>query len=220
MKKLTVLLAALLMAGASATANNNLPFISFGAKVGVNVNKQKIDFSNISSNIDDIKNNAAGFNAGIVARLDFPVLPLYVQGELLYDFGKAKIPTLGSILGNKNETPSVVTHNFSVPVLLGAGIGSSSFVKLRANLGPVFNLVSTAKLSDIATTDDRKSMFTRQTVTWTAGIGVDIFKIMVDIRYNGAFSKKDITLSDVAGGLKTGAKSSPSSWTFSVGYLF
>ena len=219
MKRLTVVLLTLVMAGATASANNNLPFISFGAKVGVNVNKQKIDFTSVSNNINDIKNNAAGFNAGLVARLDFPVLPLYVQGELLYDFGKAKMPTLNSIFenfGNKNETPSVTTHNFSVPVLLGAGIGSSSFVKLRANLGPVFNLVSTAKLSDIASTDDRKSMFTRQTVTWTAGIGVDVFKIMVDIRYNGAFSKKDITLGDI----KTGAKSSPSSWTFSVGYLF
>lgn len=210
MKKLSVLLLALTVASASVSANNSLPFISFGAKVGATVNKQKIDLPALK---DDIKDNAAGFNAGLVARLDFPVLPLYVQGELLYDFGKMKMPDISTILGHKTE---VTTHNFSVPVMLGAGIGTSSLLKLRANLGPVFNIVSTAKLSDIATTEDRKSLFTRQTVTWTAGIGIDIMKIMVDVRYNGVFSKKDITISDV----KSGVTSAPTSWTFSVGYLF
>ena len=87
---------------------------------------------------------------------------------------------------------SVTTNNFSVPVLVGVGIGSSNFVKVRANVGPVFNLVSTANFSNVENVADLENMFRKQTVTWTAGIGVDLFNIMVDIRYNGVFSKKDI----------------------------
>lgn len=63
---------------------------------------------------------------------------------------------------------------------------------------------------------DLENMFRKQTVTWTAGIGVDLFNIMVDIRYNGVFSKKDIAnIGDLAS-----INTRPTSWTFTIGYLF
>ena len=140
MKKIALAVAALLIS-VSAMAGNNykLPFVSFGIKAGYTTNQQKIDYKALL-NAETIKKNASGFNAGIVARVDFPLLPIYVQGELLYDWGKYKDVSLTGL----NPT-SVTTNNFSVPVLVGVGIGSSNFVKVRANVGPVFNLVSTAK---------------------------------------------------------------------------
>ena len=195
MKKIALAVAALLIS-VSAMAGNNykLPFVSFGIKAGYTTNQQKIDY-----------------NAGIVARVDFPLLPIYVQGELLYDWGKYKDVSLTGL----NPT-SVTTNNFSVPVLVGVGIGSSNFVKVRANVGPVFNLVSTAKFSNVENVADLENMFRKQTVTWTAGIGVDLFNIMVDIRYNGVFSKKDIAnIGDLAS-----INTRPTSWTFTIGYLF
>ena len=202
MKKIALAVAALLIS-VSAMAGNNykLPFVSFGIKAGYTTNQQKIDYKALL-NAETIKKNASGFNAGIVARVDFPLLPIYVQGELLYDWGL-------------NPT-SVTTNNFSVPVLVGVGIGSSNFVKVRANVGPVFNLVSTAKFSNVENVADLENMFRKQTVTWTAGIGVDLFNIMVDIRYNGVFSKKDIAnIGDLAS-----INTRPTSWTFTIGYLF
>ena len=196
MKKIALAVAALLIS-VSAMAGNNykLPFVSFGIKAGYTTNQQKIDYKALL-NAETIKKNASGFNAGIVARVDFPLLPIYVQGELLYDWGKYKDVSLTGL----NPT-SVTTNNFSVPVLVGVGIGSSNFVKVRANVGPVFNL---------------ENMFRKQTVTWTAGIGVDLFNIMVDIRYNGVFSKKDIAnIGDLAS-----INTRPTSWTFTIGYLF
>lgn len=209
MKKFTLFALALLLSMAAMGGNNNrLPLLSVGIKAGYNSNQQKIDYRTLI-NMDQIKRNASGFNAGIVARVDFPLLPIYVQGELLYDWGKYQnINVLAT-------TMDVTTNNFSVPVMLGIGIGSSSFVKVRANLGPVFNLVSSAKLSDGNITN-LENMFTRQTVTWTAGIGVDIFRIMVDIRYNGVFSKKEISNIKNFASVNT----SPTSWSFSIGYLF
>ena len=211
MKKIALAVAALLIS-VSAMAGNNykLPFVSFGIKAGYTTNQQKIDYKALL-NAETIKKNASGFNAGIVARVDFPLLPIYVQGELLYDWGKYKDVSLTGL----NPT-SVTTNNFSVPVLVGVGIGSSNFVKVRANVGPVFNLVSTAKFSNVENVADLENMFRKQTVTWTAGIGVDLFNIMVDIRYNGVFSKKDIAnIGDLAS-----INTRPTSWTFTIGYLF
>lgn len=209
MKKFSVLALALLISVTAMAGNNNsLPFISFGIKAGYTTNQQKIDFETLL-NADHIKRNASGFNAGVVARVDFPLLPLYVQGELLYDWGKYKNVT---IIGAPMD---VTTNNFSVPVMLGVGVGSSSFIKVRANLGPVFNLVSSAKLSNVDSAN-LENIFRKQTVTWTAGIGVDIFRIMVDIRYNGVFSKKKIgNINDLAS-----IDAAPTSWSFSIGYLF
>ena len=191
MKKIALAVAALLIS-VSAMAGNNykLPFVSFGIKAGYTTNQQKIDYKALR-NAETIKKNASGFNAGIVARVDFPLLPIYVQGELLYDWGKYKDVSL-------------------------TGLGSSNFVKVRANVGPVFNLVSTAKFSNVENVADLENMFRKQTVTWTAGIGVDLFNIMVDIRYNGVFSKKDIAnIGDLAS-----INTRPTSWTFTIGYLF
>lgn len=210
MKKITVFAAALLIS-VSAMAGNNykLPFVSFGIKAGYTTNQQKIDYKTLL-NAESIKRNASGFNAGIVARVDFPLLPIYVQGELLYDWGRYKDVPLSDF------TTNVTTNNFSVPVLVGVGIGSSNFVKIRANLGPVFNLVSTAKFSNTDNVANLENMFRKQTVTWTAGIGIDLFKIMVDVRYNGVFSKKDIAK---IGDLMS-VNTRPTSWTFTIGYLF
>lgn len=207
MKKIALAIAALLISVSAMAGNNSrLPFVSFGIKAGYISNQQKI---NNPAELLDVKGNANGFNAGIVARVDFPMLPLFVQGELLYDWGRYK--NIDNFVQG-----SITTNNLSVPVLIGAGIGSSNFVKLRVNLGPVFNLVSSAKFSDVmdgaASLED---MFRRQTVTWTAGIGVDLFNIMLDVRYNGVFSKKKISELDMST-----TSVSPTSWTVSIGYLF
>ena len=138
--------------------------------------------------------------------------PIYVQGELVYDWGKFK----GVQLAEGLSTSDVTTNNLSIPVLVGVGIGSSNIVKIRANLGPVFNVMSTAKFSNLKNAESYENVFHRPAVTWTAGIGVDLFNIMVDVRYNGVFKKKEITKVGALASVNT----TPTSWTISVGYLF
>lgn len=212
MKKFaTLIFAALISVSALAGNNNSLPLFSFGIKAGYTANQQKFDINTLLSS-DAFKKNAAGFNAGIVARLDIPVVPIYVQGELLYDWGKYK----GVELAQGLSTSDVTTNNLSVPVLVGVGIGSSNIVKVRANLGPVFNIMSKAKFSNLENAASYEDIFRRPAVTWTAGLGVDLFNIMIDVRYNGVFKKREITkVGDLAS-----VNTTPTSWTISVGYLF
>lgn len=207
MKKLTTILLVLLIT-TSAMAANKLPFISFGLKAGFTSNEQRVDFKTLTST-SEFKKNASGFHVGGVARLDFPLLPIYVQGELIYDWGKY------NNFEFNNSTSSITTNSLSVPLLLGVGIGSTSFIKVRANAGPVFNLVSSAKWGGNQNVDI-DNIFRKQTVTWTAGLGLDIFRIMIDVRYNGTFKKNEISsLGDMAS-----INARPTSWTFSLGYLF
>ena len=210
-KLLTLACAALISVSALAGNNNSLPLFSFGIKAGYTANQQKFDINTLLSS-DAFKKNAAGFNAGIVARMDIPVVPIYVQGELVYDWGKFK----GVQLAEGLSTSDVTTNNLSIPVLVGVGIGSSNIVKIRANLGPVFNIMSTAKFSNLKNAESYENVFHRPAVTWTAGIGVDLFNIMVDVRYNGVFKKKEITKVGALASVNT----TPTSWTISVGYLF
>ena len=80
MKKIAFAVPALLIS-VSAMAGNNykLPFVSFGIKAGYTTNQQKIDYTALLT-ADTIKKNASGFNAVIVSRVDFHLLPIYVLG--------------------------------------------------------------------------------------------------------------------------------------------
>jgi hypothetical protein len=197
MKKIITLALALFV---SYAAMADLPFISMGVKIGLAAEKQKMDWGNLST---DMFNKATtGYHAGIVLRVDLPVLPIYFQPEILYNWSRIKSE-------NADTLGDVKLSNFNVPLLAGVGFGSAKMLKLRANIGPVFNLASQAKIGDTEYSDLADAL-RKNTVTWTAGVGIDIIGIMFDVRYNGAFKKtkvNDITVSS-------------SSWTFSLGYLF
>ncbi len=197
MKKLVILSFALLL---SYGATAGLPFISLGVKAGLSAEKQNVNWADM--NPGKLNNSAMGYHAGIVLRVDLPVLPIFVQPELLYNWSKIKSD-------NASTIGDVKLSNFNVPVLVGVGFGSAKMIKLRANLGPVFNLASTAKVGDM-TDSDIANALKKNTVTWTAGIGIDLLGIMLDARYNGSFKKTKVAA----------ISAHPNSWTFSLGYLF
>lgn len=197
MKKIVVLALALLV---SYGAVAGLPFISMGIKAGLAAEKQKVDWANL--NADLLNEATTGYHAGIVLRVDLPVLPIYFQPELLYNWSKIKA-------NNASTIGDIKLSNFNVPVLIGTGFGSAKMLKLRANLGPVFNLASQAKIGDTEFSDLATAL-RKNTVTWTAGVGIDIIGIMFDVRYNGTFKKTKV--GDIT--------ASPRSWTFSLGYIF
>ncbi len=203
MKKIVILSMALFL---SYAVSAGLPFVSVGVKAGIVTEKQKMDWSYPS--VDMFNKATTGYHAGIVLRVDLPVIPIYFQPELLYNWSKIKSPTPpadGSSLGNVNLS------NFNVPVLVGVGFGSAKMLKIRANVGPVFNLASTAKVEHL---DPAHSGLTdvlkKNSVSWTAGVGIDLVGIMFDVRYNGVFKKTKVD----------NITASPRSWTFSLGYLF
>lgn len=208
MKKIVILIAASLMAVATVSAgNNNLPFLKFGFKGGVTIEKQNVKFSELSMDwLENTLNDAStGYHVGITARVKIPVIPVFVQGELLYNWNNIKVEDSVSEVSTK-----IKTHYFSVPVLVGVGIGFGDTARIRANAGPVFNFASKVSEGDLSL-DYIADAISKPAVGWTAGVGVDLFGLMIDGRYNGQFKKNSAA---------EGNTGKPASWSVSVGFLF
>lgn len=198
MKRLLVFIVALSIA---STATAGLPFISMGVKAGLTSETPRATVDNITLT----SNASTGFHAGLVLRADIPLLPIYVQPELLYNWNKYKDQT--------NTIGDVKLNSFNIPVMIGAGFGSSKIVKIRANAGPVFNLASNVTLAN-TNSEALRQAFRRPSVTWSAGVGVDLIGIMVDLRYNfqGSKNREDDGTHIIT--------YKPQSWSLSLGYLF
>ncbi len=206
MKKLIVLCTILTIA--SGTMMAGLPFINFGAKVGMTSQETDIKLNNTTAIKNTIK-NATGYHVGLVARVKLPVV--FIQPELLYNWYKTSINAtiLGTELGS-----DVKINSFEVPLMLGARCGLGKVIGFRVNAGPVFNLATDVSVSNDALGEYYKSSFNKQSVTWTAGLGIDLFSLMLDVRYNGQFKKNSDTIDGIDARIKQ------TSWSASLGILF
>ena len=145
--------------------------ISYGIKGGLNYNYASID------GIDDLAvNNKVGYNVGGFLRVKIPLLGLYVQGEPTYTRLNAEIEDRS---GNKGTT-NLGSNRFDLPVL--AGIKLAIF---RVYAGPVmsWNLGSSVGWDDYeVVVNDAMS------VGGQVGVGVELGKLMLDVRYEGGIS--------------------------------
>ena len=205
MKKIFVLILTLTVATTALSAgnNNSLPFIKFGAKFGLTPEKQNVSFPSTWGAVEDILNDThTGYYAGITARVKIPLIPIFVQGELLYNWNNINVPLFDT---------KIKTRYFSAPVLVGFGIGVGDTARIRINAGPVFNFGTNVSWKN-SSLDFMEGILEKPAVTWTAGVGVDFFGLMIDARYNGQFKKNEASLENI--------DAKPTSWTFSIGFLF
>lgn len=175
MKKLS-LIAIFACLGLAASAQ----WFSFGVKAGYNVTlADNQSFKSAVSDMIDVKNNIQnGFHAGFYARLGHR---FYAQPELLYNYSvyNRRISVLNQDLG---EAKRYTVSTIDVPILAGFSIINTNNFKLRIMAGPKlsFNAGST-KL-------DSWSDFTESVraarVGLDCGVGVDIWRLNLDVRYN------------------------------------
>lgn len=221
MRKLSVLI---LIALFTAVSTANAQFLKLGLKAGVtssNVkfNKTTLDQVSTSSGAKDflIKQGDAnmGYQFGLYARIK--ALGIFVQPELLFSHSSSDV-----ILYNKTDdklyTETQKFNKIDIPVIVGWKIGPA-----RLGLGPVasFNLSQSDglkdKLNQLATeTIDNK--FSKATFGYQVGVGLDILKLSLDVRYEGNLSK-------LGSGIKLGDTNysfdqrNPQ-WIFSLGWSF
>lgn len=152
-----------------------------------------------------------GWHAGAFLRMKLP-LGMYLQPELLYSQTGGKFQ-LESENGPIEGT--LALHRVDVPVLLGfrfLGI-------MRANAGLVGNFVIGAEQKLPGETIDVRDQYKSPTVGYQAGIGLDIWKILVDFKYEGS-------LSSIAGdnirilGTDFGVDRRNPQWILSLGFRF
>jgi len=116
-----------------------------------------------------------GFQYGIFARVKVPIIGLYVQPELLFSQTESTI-TSGA------QDVDLSFNRLDVPVMIGGKIGP-----LRINAGPAFSFLTSAESDVAGTITDIKDNYGSTTVGFQAGIGIDILKFVIDLKYEGSF---------------------------------
>lgn len=212
MKKLILILAASFFLVQFADAQ----LFSYGIKGGLGVNKMKVsDLTDLGSGADvyDLVtgDNVMGYHVGIQTRIKIAMF--YVQPELYFNDGGGIIEKVAE--NGANELMTVDFKRIDLPVLVGVKFGP-----MRLGLGPVGSyVVKESVVNDISELDPDYSVFTNS-MTWgfQAGLGLDLSKISLDVRYEGSLSKLGETFS--VGGADFNLDARPSQWIFSVGFWF
>lgn len=198
MKKLILVCAVLCLTTVTASAQ----MVRFGVKGGITMlstDVKGVANSGQGNQWNEFKSKDAGWNLGLMARINIPLTNLYVQPELVYNHAAYQ-------MFNANGTSEKLKYgNIELPVLLGFKI-----LFLRANVGPTFTL---AHMNDGDLFEVK-----RPDVGFQAGLGLTLKKVTLDVRYHGYFNKawKDLNVSDVTSKLKA----NDGYWGVSLGYFF
>jgi hypothetical protein len=198
MKKI-VLAFAIIASGFMAQAQ----MLDFGLKAGLN-------FSELSNNRTDLysgTSSATGYLGGVYGRVG--LLGFFVQPEVVYSQRK------GAFTSRTDGTAVINTLSYiDVPVLLGF-----KFAFFRINAGPNFQFLAKAKQSGTDAAKDpnfSKDNYNSSTIGYQAGVGLDLLKLSLDLRYDGNFGSlgKEVTVAGQNFNYSTRA----SMWQLSLGF--
>ncbi|SMG08445.1 Outer membrane protein beta-barrel domain-containing protein [Marivirga sericea] len=174
MKKLFTLTALLFFIGSVAKAQ----IFTIGPKFGVSNTTLSI-----KDNVGEYKSGDAKFSyhGGIFARIK--ITGFYVQPEIYFNSVRGEYINPNPNLPVQDQTIEFNRNKIDLPILVGWKMGP-----LRINAGPVasFNLDNEIpNNTNSAVSEYKSSVFAYQ-----AGIGVDISKIIIDLRYEGNLSNQ------------------------------
>nr|WP_298931057.1 outer membrane beta-barrel protein [uncultured Allomuricauda sp.] len=173
MKK-TLLIAVLTLMGSAVFAQSGS---GFGIKAGLSYNKNGDLIGSVGDagqNISEGAEGKAGYHIGFWGKLDFP--KIYLRPELVYSKTKSSY----DVNGDSNDYD---ISKLDLPVLLGYKL----IGPLHIFAGPAFQYTLKNDLGDIEVEDVENDF----TVGLNAGVGVNLGKIGVDVRYERGFSENE-----------------------------
>ena len=193
MKKFVTALLIFTMATGSAQAQ----FFKLGPRIiGGSVSRLRVNLAKDSTAYQSLKlRDDLGYHVGVFAR--FSLASIYVQPELL-------VSGYGARFSKEGKENKLRFTQLEVPTMVGfsfLGIG-------RVQLGPTFSLLFKASSGK----EQVKKHYCRMTVGWQGGLGVDIWKLVVDLKYGGSLSR----FGDKIGNVDT--KHGYGLWMLSIGF--
>ncbi|OJW68573.1 MAG: hypothetical protein BGO68_02295 [Candidatus Amoebophilus sp. 36-38] len=113
-----------------------------------------------------------GYQLGGIARINLPII--YIQPELLFSDSSAKYHS-------QNQTHTLNYKKIDAPIMVGI-----KFLGLiRFQLGPIFSFLLAAKDDNT----DIAANYSKLTTGYQAGLGIDIYKFLIDLKFESSFSK-------------------------------
>lgn len=169
------ILAICLLTSTAASAQ----FFTLGPKVGFSSSR----FSLEEAQSVRAGSSTIGFHAGVFTRLT--VLGIYVQPEVLFTQAGGQIEVRDEVSDNFDQIQDLTYNKLDVPVMLGFRIGDV----LRINAGPSFSLILGQDARTEGTTAEVRNNYESSTVGYQIGGGLDIGRLVLDVRYEGNLSK-------------------------------
>lgn len=201
MKKLMILI--LLVSSASVFGQS----AQFGIKGGLNFGSTG-EFSDLTQDLNTTidGDNKVGFHLGVYSQFKF--LGIFVQPEILYT-------RLNTEYGEGGTTADYNFSKLDIPLLLGIDL----IGPLSLKAGPSFQLALNNELDlEGFNTNDPENSFT---IGYQIGAGLQLGRLGVDLRYEGAFSENDTSITGDISGAATEfftIDSRPSQWILSLSY--
>ena len=192
----------------NAENNDRMPFC-FGPKVGLTYTR--LSTKSVDDNLTNLKNsNRLSLQAGLFARIYYH--KLYFQPELDVTWRGGTIKYDMASTANSIKQKMNIT-SIDLPLLIGYTFGRN-FLNFRLYAGPMVGYTMSQKL-DITTSDGSEltpeQKFNNKDATWgiTGGIGFDVWKFTMDLRYERG-------LNDVS--WNSSVKQRPSNLMLTVGW--
>jgi hypothetical protein len=193
---------------------SNAQLFNYGIKAGIGFSSLKIeDITGISdgSDVYDLitGDGVMGYHFGLQTRIDLALL--MIQPELYFNAGGGTVEQV--VEGGATEILNVKFNRIDIPLLVGVKLGPA-----RINVGPVGSFVI-SETTDLTELNPDFELFSKS-MTWgfQAGLGLDISKLAIDVRYEGSLSVLGETFS--IGGTEFPLDARPSQWIISLGYWF
>lgn len=193
---------------------SNAQLFNYGIKAGIGFSSLKIeDITGISdgSDVYDLitGDGVMGYHFGLQTRIDLALL--MIQPELYFNAGGGTVEQV--VDGGATEILNVKFNRIDIPLLVGVKLGPA-----RINVGPVGSFVI-SETTDLTELNPDFELFSKS-MTWgfQAGLGLDISKLAIDVRYEGSLSVLGETFS--IGGTDFPLDARPSQWIISLGYWF
>lgn len=189
------------------TAQSQIKIGVRGAVTSSTIEADRIQTTNYS--LETINDSKIGFQIGLISQVQ--IRKFFLQPELLLSTsgGSVRVRDL------RDGTSQVKDQRFTkvdIPVLLGGKMGP-----LRLGVGPVATMVikSKSELSDINEFDDK---FKSATFGYQAGVGLDIWKLAFDVKYEGNLSRMGDRVTIAGQDMKFDSR--VSQWVFGVALFF
>jgi hypothetical protein len=189
-------------------------FFNYGIKAGIGFSSLKIEDITGINDGSDVYNlitgdGVMGYHLGLQTRIKIAMV--VIQPELYFNAGGGTVEQI--VDGGATEILNVNFSRIDIPLLAGVKFGPARFT-----LGPVGSIVlsETTELTDL---EPGFELFTNA-MTWgfQTGLGLDISRLSLDIRYEGSLSKLGESLS--IGGSEFALDARPKQWIISLGWWF
>ena len=173
--KNVLILAVCLFFGTTASAQ----LFTLGPKVGFSSSRLSLE----EAELVRAGSSTIGFHAGAFTRLT--ILGIYLQPEVLFTQSGGRIEVRDGVSDTFDQIQELTYNKLDVPVMLGFRIGDV----LRINAGPSFSLILGQDARTEGTTAEVRNNYESSTVGYQVGGGLDIGRLVLDVRYEGNLSK-------------------------------